>query len=814
MAGFLNDFRLALRSVRKTPGFALAAIIVLALGIGANTAIFSIVNGVLLQPLPFEAPDQLVQLWHTPPAKQFPGEKTFSLSAANYLDWEQRNDVFEQSAGYAAKDFRLTGSAEPRQLQAARVEPNFFDVLRGHVLLGRAISAADGQPGNEHVVVLSQRLWESQFAGDPQIVGRQLALDGESYAVVGVMANDFQKPGYAQLWTPLIWDPAEKVVRGEHHFLAVARLKAGVTVAQAQAQLDSIAASLAQQYPADDAGWGALVVPLREQTVGESRKSLLVLLGAVAFVLLIACANVANLILAKTLERRRELAIRVALGANRHRIIRQLLTETIALSIIGGMLGLGVAHFATELVVKFLGASLPRLHEIRLDIPVLMFTFGVALLTGIVSGAIPAWRMSAADPQDALSQGGRSGSSSVSQRTRGVLVVCEVALSLILLVGAGLMIRTLWNLRDVNPGFEASHVLTASVKVADHEYATVQQQNAFLGEVLRRVRALPGVQSAGASDSLPLQDGSTQPVAIEGEAATDMAHQPEVSVRMLTPGFMSSMRIPVLRGRDISDQDTADSQPVVVISESMAKQFWPKEDAIGKRLTLTFFPGVVREVVGVVGDVRERGLDRSEPISTLYWPLSQLVFPESMGKFRGFPMALVLRTGTDAAAAGSALRAALREIAPNTPLSDVRTMEDIVAESLSPQRFNMFLLAAFAALALLLSGVGIYSVLAYSVRQRMREIGVRMALGAKMQDVVRGVVIDGLKPTLLGIAIGLAAALALGRVLSTLVFGIQATDLATFATVSALLTAVGLFASVFPAWRATRVNPLAVLRDE
>jgi predicted permease len=303
-------------------------------------------------------------------------------------------------------------------------------------------------------------------------------------------------------------------------------------------------------------------------------------------------------------------------------------------------------------------------------------------------------------------------------------------------------------------------------------------------------------------------------VAIEGEAATDMAHQPEVSVRMLTPGFMSSMRIPVLRGRDISDQDTADSQPVVVISESMAKQFWPKEDAIGKRLTLTFFPGVVREVVGVVGDVRERGLDRSEPISTLYWPLSQLVFPESMGKFRGFPMALVLRTGTDAAAAGSALRAALREIAPNTPLSDVRTMEDIVAESLSPQRFNMFLLAAFAALALLLSGVGIYSVLAYSVRQRMREIGVRMALGAKMQDVVRGVVIDGLKPTLLGIAIGLAAALALGRVLSTLVFGIQATDLATFATVSALLTAVGLFASVFPAWRATRVNPLAVLRDE
>jgi len=539
-----------------------------------------------------------------------------------------------------------------------------------------------------------------------------------------------------------------------------------------------------------------------------------VLLGAVAFVLLIACANVANLILAKTLERRKEIAIRTALGASRARIMRQVLSEAVALSVIGGLLGLVVAHFATRLVINFLGAGLPRVDEIGLDVPVLAFTFGIAVLTGIVAGVIPAWRMSVSDPQDALKQGGRSGASSVSQRTRGVLVVCEVALSLILLVGAGLMIRTLWNLRGVNPGFDAEHVLTANIRIGATDVKTEEQEAAFLDEMLRRVRAFPGVLSAGAVDDLPLQGGSTQPVAVEGQPPAEMSHQQEVSVRMLTPGFLSTMRIPLLSGRDITDQDTAKSLPVALVSESMAKQFWPNEDAIGKRLTMTFFPGVVREVVGVVGDVRERGLDHSEPISTMYWPMAQFFMPESMGKFRGFGVQLALRTGSDPASVSGTLRDTLRDVAPNTPVLDLRTMDQIVAESLSPQRFNMFLLGAFAGLALLLAGVGIYSVLAYSVRQRMREIGVRMALGARMSDVLRRVIVDGLKPTLTGVAIGLIAALALGRVLSTLVFGVQATDLATFFTVALLLTLVGLLASVLPAYRATRINPLAVLRDE
>jgi predicted permease len=809
-----NDFRQAVRSMRKAPGFALAAILVLALGIGANTAIFSIVNGVLLRPLPFDRPDRLVQLWHTPPAQQFPGMTQFALSAANYLDWEERNDVFEQSAVYAATEFRLSGVSEPENLPAARVEPSFFSVLRGHTLLGRAINPGDDAPGSEHVVVLSQRLWQSRFAGDPQIVGRKVELNNETWTVIGVMAADFQKPGYAQLWTPLVWDPLEKTVRGEHHLSAVARLKDGVSIGQAQAQLDTIAASLARQYPADDAGWGAQVVALSDATIGDVRKPLLILLGAVAFVLLIACANVANLFLAKALERRKEIAIRTALGARRGRIVRQVLAEAVVLSLIGGLLGLIVAHFATQLVVAFFGASLPRLSEIRLDLSVLAFTFAIAVITGIVAGALPAWRMSLSNPQDALKQGGRSGSAGTSRGTRGVLVVAEVALSFVLLVGAGLMVRTLWNLGSVNPGFDADHVLTANIGVGANDFATVQQQIAFTGELMRRLRALPGVQAAGATDSLPLQGGSTQPVAIEGQAAQDMSHQPEVAVRVVTPGFLDSMRIHVVRGRDFSEQDTAGSLPVALVSESMARQFWPNDNPVGKRLTLTFFPGVVREVVGVVADVKDRGLDHDDPVSTLYWPVSQLFFPQSMGKFHGFSMQLALRTASDPAAMGMTVRAALHELAPNIPLLDVRTMQAIVDESISPQRFNMFLLAAFAGLALLLAGIGLYSVLAYSVRQRAREIGVRMALGARMRDVLRRVVIDGMKPTALGVGIGLAAALALSRLLGTLVFGVAAHDTATFAGVALLLLLVGLVASLLPAVRATRVDPLKVLREE
>jgi putative ABC transport system permease protein len=815
MSGFWNDLKHGCRVLLKAPGFALSAIIVLALGIGANTAIFGIVNGVLLRPLPYADPGRLVQLWHTPPQKQFPGVPRFALSAANYLDWKAQNTVFSSSAVYRFWQFRLTGSGEPQILRAARVEPTFFSVLGTRPLVGRAIDPSDDMPERQHVVVLSHRLWNSQFGGDEQIVGKTIHLDGDAYTVIGVMPSSFEKPGSVSLWVPLVWTAQEKAVRGEHSMAAVARLKPGVTVQQAQAQLDTIAARIAEQYPADAAGWGAVVVPLRDETVGDVRKPLLMLLGAVVFVLLIACANVANLMLARTIDRRKEIAIRTAFGAKRTRIIRQVLSESLLLSVTGGALGLIVAHFGTRLVVNYFGASLPRLAEIRMDGTVLMFAFVAALLSGTIAGVAPAWRMSKSDPNEALKQGlGRLDSASAGKRTRAILVVTEVALSLVLLVGAGLMIRTLWNLRGVHPGFVPDHVLTLRIGVAANEFANEDQQVQFYDQVLRRVRALPGVQYAGVTDDLPLEGGSMQPVAVEGQPVVEMAHQPEVSVRLLSPQFMKAMGIPVVRGREFTDADTAASASVVLVSESMARQFWPNQDPIGKRLTLTFFPRVVRQVVGVVGDVKDRGLDNQDPVSTLYWPLTQFYAPAAWGRFRAIPLELAVRTVSDPAGITSVVRGAIHEISPATPLINVRAMDDVVAESLSPQRFNMLLLAAFAGLALVLAAVGLYSVVAYSTRQRVKEIGIRMALGADRSDVLRGVVLDGLRPTLIGIGIGTAAAIALGHVLATLIYGVQTTDPSTYAAVATLLIGVGFVASIIPAYRATLIDPIRTLRDE
>ena len=815
MSGFWNDLKHGWRVLLKTPGFALSAVIVLALGIGANTAIFGIVNGVLLRPLSYAEPDRLVQLWHTPPQKQFPGVSRFALSAANYLDWEAQNTVFSSSAVYRYRQFRLTGIGEPQILRGASVEPTFFSLLGTRPLLGRAIEPSDDQPERQHVVMLSYGLWNSQFGRDEQIVGKTIHLDGDAYAVIGVMPSSFAKPGSASLWVPLVWTSQDKAVRGEHSMAAVARLKPGVTVQQAQLQLDAIAARIGEQYPADSAGWGAAVVPLREETVGDVRKPLLMLLGAVVFVLLIACANVANLMLARTIDRRKEIAIRAAFGAKRARIIRQVLSESLLVSITGGALGLIVAHFGTELVVNYFGASLPRLAEIKMDGAVLAFAFATALVSGTVAGVAPAWRMSKSDPNEALKQGlGRLDSAASGKRTRAVLVVTEVALSLVLLVGAGLMIRTLWNLRGVHPGFVPDHVLTMQIGVAANEFTSEDQQVQFYDQVLRRVRALPGVQYAGLTDDLPLEGGSMQPVAVEGQPVVEMAHQPEVSVRLLSPQLMKAIGIPILRGREFTDADSSTSAPVVLVSESMARQFWPNQDPIGKRLTLTFFPKVVRQVVGVVGDVKDRGLDNQDPVATLYWPLTQFYMPPALGRFRAMGLKLAVRTLSDPAGVTSALRTTIHEISPATPLIDVRTMDDIVAESLSPQRFNMLLLAAFAGLALVLAAVGLYSVIAYATRQRVKEIGIRMALGAARSDVLRGVVLEGLRPTLVGIAVGTAAAISLSRVLATLIYGVKATDVSTYVAVGALLVTVGVFASIIPAYRATLIDPVRALRDE
>ncbi|HZU23007.1 MAG TPA: ABC transporter permease [Terriglobales bacterium] len=809
-----NDLKVALRVLRKAPSFSLAALIVLALGIGANTAIFSVVNGVLLRPLPFAQPDRLVHLWHTPPQKSFPGLSIFSLSAANYLDWERQNNVFESSAIYNFTQRRLTGSGEPQLLRGARVEPTFFNVLGIKPMLGRAVGPGDDQGANSKIVVLTYKLWKSEFGGDPGIIGRKIELDGEAYTVVGVMPPNFIKPGWATFWTPLVWDPVERTIRGEHHFSAIARLKSGVSIEQAQADLSTISARLAQQYPEDDAGWGAKVTSMREETVGDVRKPLLILLGAVACVLLIACANVANLIMARTLDRKKEIAIRIALGATRGQVMRQVLAESVLLSTAGAALGLLVAHFSAELVVNYLGSSLPAVAQISLDARVLAFTFVIAILSGVLAGAMPGWRLSKGDPNDALKQGGRSGVAGTGKNTRNMLVVAEVALSLVLLVAAGLMVRTLWNLRSVDPGFDPSHVLTMSLGVTQSDYKTPAEEVAFVNEVLRRVRALPGVQSAGTIDDLPLQGGSSQPIQIEGRPVVAMADQPEVSVRLVSPGYFNSMQIPLVRGRTINDEDRSSSTAVVVVSESLAHRFWPNEDALGKRLTLTFYPAQPREVVGIVRDVKNTELSAKDPDAMLYWPIAQYYVPAKFGAFHGFGLTLVVRAATNPAAAAGDIKNAVHQVSASTPITDVHTMEDLVAESISPQRFNMLLLAAFAVLAVLLASVGIYSVLAYAVRRRAREIGIRMALGAGVPNILRMALGEGLRPTLLGVAIGAVAALALSRVFSSLVYGVRSTDVPTFVAVSALLVGVAIVASALPAYRASRVNPLDTLRDE
>jgi len=819
MNNLLQDLRYGARAIRKTPGFALAAILVLALGIGANTAIFSVVNAVLLRPLPFKDPGRLMQIWHVPPQSSFPGLTRFSVSPANYLDWQAENHVFQQMSIYGFGTFNLTGHGEPQSLIARRVSHEFFSVLQAEPMLGRTFNPEEDQPGHNYVVVLNESLWRSQFNADPGIVGQKITLDGAAYTVIGVMPSKYQFPitsdpaDAPKLWTPLAMTAQQRTVRGNHNMGVIGRLRPGVELKQAQAEMDTISRRLEQQYPADDRGWGAAVVPLSEDLVGDVRPALLVLLGAVAFVLLIACANVANLVLARTVSRQKEIAIRSALGATQARVLRQVISETVLLSLCGGLLGIAIAYLTLRLIVTSIASQLPRASQIGLDAPVLGFAFIVSVLAGVVAGLLPAWRLSRTNVNDALKQGSRTSSDSGGNRTRGVLVVSEVALSLMLLIGAGLMIRSLWMLRKVDPGFDPHNVLALTPSIARTTYQQAAQEVAFFDQVLERVRALPGVESAAVIDDLPLNGGgSVQPLAIEGRPVQAMADQPEVSVRRISPGYLRTMHIPLIRGRDFGEQETATSPGAILINAAMAKRFWPNEDPVGKHLTLTFAPDRQREIVGIVGDVKDSGLNNS-PDAMLYVPLAHLSSPNGES-FRSFPMWVVVRTTNNPSNLISSVTNALHQVNPEMPVLGTTTLEELVGSSLSQQRFNALLLAAFAGLALFLAAIGIYSVLAYNVRRRVREIGIRMALGAQLNDVLRMVVIEGMKPTAIGLAIGVAGALVVGRVLSSLIYGIKATDMATFASVSAVLVAVGFLASIIPAYRATRIEPVKTLRDE
>ena len=814
METVFQDVRYALRQMIKNPGFAFIAVLTLGLGIGANTAIFSVVNAVLLRPLGFKDPARLVRVWHVPPAQSFPGIDRFAVSPANYIDWEKQNHVFEQMAIYCHRGFTLTNVAKPMQVDASAVSSKFFQILGVQPLLGRTLLPEEDDAGRSNVVVLSYPFWQEQFGSNRDVVGRDLTIDGRNYLVAGVMPPSFRFPDYAQMWTPMAWTDTDRGVRGEHHYVVLARLGPGVDVKAAQAEMNTISSRLSQIYPADDKGWGAVVVPLHQDLVSDVRPAMLVLLGAVACVLLIACVNVANLILARAFGRQKEIAIRTALGASSGRVLRQVLTESVFLSVVGGALGLTLAPLGIRLIMAFLADKVPASVQVGLDLNVLAFTVVISVLTGILSGLLPGLRLARKNVSQTLKEGlGRTDTDTGAHGTRSALVVAEVALSLVLLVAAGLMIRSFQRLHNVNAGFQASGVLTANVAVSGKQFDKSMQEVEFFNQLLEQVRALPAVQSAGLVDDIPLSGGSHQPIAIDGRPVVAMSEQPEVDVRLISPGYMQAMRIPILRGRDISESDAAGRPGVVLISQSMAQQFWPGEDAIGKRLTLSFFPTESREVVGIVGDVKLDGLDQTRPAVSLYWPMAQ-ISASSVGAWRSFGMMLVVRTGNNPAGMASAIEAAVHRVNADIPVRDILPMQDVVTGSLSQQRFSTMLLGTFAGLALLLAAIGIYSVLSYSVKRRVNEIGIRMALGARLGDVLRMIVYEGMKLVAFGVLIGAVVALTMGKVMSSLIYQVRPSDPLTFIAVALLLGVVAFFASVVPAYRAARIDPMKALRYE
>jgi predicted permease len=808
MSDFFASLLYALRVLRKNPGFTVSALAVLTLGIGANTAIFSVVNTVLLRPLPFPDSQSIVTIFHVPPAAAFPGIKTFSVSPANYLDWRKQNNVFESMSVFGRRNFRMGGRNRPQSLLATISDADFFKVLRSKPAVGRVFTQDECQPGHDAVIVVSHAFAQSHFGSLADALGKRLQLNNRSVQVIGVMPSDFYVkswyPASTEGWVPIAWTEKDRATRGNHNWLVVARLREGVTPAKAQSEMNIISDRLARDYPEEDKGWGARVTPLRENLVGDVRPALFTLLGAVGFVLLIACANTGNLVLARTIARRKELAIRAALGASSRDVLRPVLTETTLLAIAGGALGLLIARAGQSLVTHALANQLPRATEVQMDGRVLTFTLVISVLTGFSAGLLAGTRLLRGDLNDSLKQGaGKTDSYSGGRGTRSALVVSEVALSLMLLVGAGLMIRSLWALRGTDPGFQSNNVLTMTVPIPKSSEAA--RRSRFYDEFLPRVAALRGVQSTAAIDDLPMQGGSEQPIAVEGRPVEVFALQRNVSVRAITPNYFHTMDIPIRSGRDFQLADTSGQQPVAIISQAMANLFWPGENVIGKRFRISFTPETVRTVVGVVGDIKERGLTALEPVTMLYLPILQDNTNAVSVVIRG--TGLVTRLAP-------AVAGVLAKLDPALPIRDIKTMDEIVAATLSQQRFSMWLFAALAGLAFLLATVGIYSVLAYSVRTRVREIGIRIALGASSGDVLGLVMAEGMRPTVAGVLIGGCGAFALGGLLSKLIYGISPADPLTFLTVALLLTLVAAAACAIPGYRATRVQPVTALRNE
>ena len=811
MDNVLQDIRYAIRLCLRTPGFTAIAVLALALGIGANTAIFTIVNAVLLEPLPFRDPARLVVMWETNARR--PGRPNV-LGPSNFIRWRERATAFERTAPFYDYRINLTGSGAPEEIVGMDVTADFFPTLGVTPLVGRAFADDEGPQGHDAVAILSYGLWQRRFAGDPAVVGRTVQLNSRSVTVVGVMPPDMRlflgrgslaaKP--AELWMPFAFTAAQRAPRGRY-MSAIARLKPGVSLSEAQAQMDTIASGLTREFPEFNTGWGALLVPMHRELSGDLRPALLVLTGAVGFVLLIACANVANLLLARGATRQREMAIRIALGAGRSRVIRQLLTESLVLCLLGGGLGLIVAQWGLALLLAISPVSLVDLGPVHLSYPVLAFTAAVSIATAIVCGFAPAFEGARGSVQEALKDGARQiGSSVRHRRIRQAFVVGEIALAVVLLVGAGLMIRSFGTLRRVNPGFDARNVLTARVTVPTRRYPDEAKRIDFFASVVARLAAIPGVESAGEVSYLPLAGaGAATGFTIVGQPAPLPGQGPTTDVSVCDNGYFHALKVPLLRGRIFSEREMREKSNVVVINDALARRYFPNQNPLGKSLVIAMNdPNVPTEIIGVVGSVKFADF-ATDARPTTYWPHPQLAYSA---------MTLTVRTTTDPAPFAPLLEREVRAMDKDQPVADVRTMDQWVTRTLSQARFSSMLLTTFAALALALAAIGIYGVMSYAVSQRTSEIGIRLALGAEARDILGMVVGNAVRLAAVGLGIGVVLALALSRTLTSLLYETAGTDPLTFAAVVATLGAVAIAASYFPARRASRIPPVEALRAQ
>ena len=800
MDSLIKDIRYGLRSLLKRPGFTAIALLALALGIGANTAIFSLVNAVVLQPLPYPDPDRLVWAWGT--ARNGPNRA--SVAPLDYLDFRNQNKTFEQFAAQFTlpTSANLTGSGEPERLNASAITGNFFDTFGVRPVLGRGFSLDNEKTGQDQVTVLSYALWQRRFGGDPQIVNKTLILDSKPYQVIGVMPADLRLPQTAELWVPLNFDAHPGMKQRHAHFLRpIGRLKAGVSLTQAQADIDLIAAQLEQQFPDTNKGWSLGLVSLREQLVGDSSTIVFILFGAVGLVLLIACANVANLLLVRAAARQKEIALRTALGASRWRIVRQMITESLMLSILGGALGALVARWGVELLVSLSEDSLPATVNVTIDATVLGFTLLISIVTGVLFGLAPAARSLKVDLIDSLKDGARGAEGTLRNRTRSLLVVFESAVAVMLLIGAGLLVRSLIELQKVDPGFDSNNVLTLSIALPQEKYEAEGKAGNFFHQLETRVASLPGVESVGLITELPFT-GQLNDITytVEGRPPVSPNDAFPTDWRRVNQNYFTALRIPLLRGRNFTEQEVRQGDKVVIVSQQIVDTAFPNENPLGKRIVTMF--GFPYEIVGVVGDIRHNSL-QNQPFAAMYFP-----------DINAGRMNLVIRTQGDPLNTVGGVRKEVHALDPDQPIAEVKRMSDWVVSSVAAERYRTTLLTLFAALAMILAATGIYGVMSYSVAQRTHEIGVRMALGARRFDVLKMVVRQGMVLTLIGVVLGLGGAFALTRVMSSFLFGVTAKDPITFAVVAVLLMAVAFVACFVPARRATKVDPLVALRYE